>query len=50
MNFLKILRELKNSYGENVAYTDNGVCLLGPCPDARMAEHFIFAPMSHELM
>mgnify|MGYP004509713743 FL=1 len=50
MNFLKILRELKNSYGENVAYTDNGVCLLGPCPDARMAEHFIFAPMSHELV
>ena len=50
MSFLEILVNLKSSYGENLTYTDNGVCLLGPCQLPKTADHFIFAPMPDELV
>lgn len=50
MSFLEILVNLKSSYGENLTYTDNGVCLLGPCQLPKIADHFIFAPMPDELV
>ena len=49
LNFLEILADLKSSYGEHLTYTDNGVCLLGPCQPPKIADHFIFAPMPDEL-
>ena len=50
MNFLEILANLKSSYGEHLTYTDNGVCLLGPRQPPKIADHFIFAPMTDELV
>lgn len=50
LNFLEILADLKSSYGEHLTYTDNGVCLLGSCQPPKIADHFIFAPMTDELV
>ena len=51
MKFLKYIDNLKESFSNNIMYTENNVCLLGPYEDRPpVAEHIIFPPMTDALI
>lgn len=45
MRFLTLLSQLRDEYGDNIIYTDNQVCLLGPSEPPYIADHFLYSPM-----
>lgn len=51
MKFISLISQLKESYHDDIQYTDNQVCLLGPnSSETPIAVHFLYAPMSETLM
>lgn len=51
MKFISLISQLKERYYDDIKYTDNQVCLLGPnASEALIAVHFLYAPMSKTLM
>lgn len=51
MKFLNYVESLKKTFENNIKYTENNVCLLGPYENRPpVAEHIIFPPMSDALI